>query len=156
MYINLAEKKDTDSLIDVLNEATLKLLAKDIKQWTYPWSRTAIEEEIAQGQMFKVELESHIVGTFMIKPIHQLNTLSINENSLYVSSIAVTPDYQGKSIGRSIINFCHSFSKVQSKDMYLDCWAGSNKLKEFYKDCGLQYLGDFPVDDYFISIFRFV
>ena len=156
MHIYLADKKDIDSLINVLNEATLKLLDKDIKQWTYPWPKIAIEKEIAQGQMFKLEIEHQIVGTFIIKPIHQLNTLSISENSLYVSRIAIIPNHQGKNIGRSIISFCHSFSKEQHKDMYLDCWAGNDRLKQFYKSCGLCYLGDFPVEDYYISIFRFI
>lgn len=156
MDIKLAETNDIDTVLDVLNKATLKLLSKDIIQWTYPWSRTVIKEGIAQGQVFKLKMENHIVGTFMIKPIHQLNTLSINENSLYVSSIAVTPEYQGQNIGTDIINFCQTFSKEQHKDMYLDCWAGNSKLIEFYKGCGLDYLGDFLENDYYISIFRFI
>ncbi|MEK3975154.1 GNAT family N-acetyltransferase [Psychrobacillus sp. FSL K6-1267] len=155
MNIKLAEKNDIATILDILNKATLKLLSKDIKQWTYPWPISEVEDQIAQGQVFKYEIENDIVGTFIIKPILQLNNLSIRENSLYVGRIAIIPEYQGKNIGASIIDYCQSISVEQNRDMYLDCWAGNNKLKDFYNGCGLNYLGDFPVDDYFVSIFQF-
>ncbi len=82
MNIKLAEKNDIATILDILNKATLKLLSKDIKQWTYPWSISEVEDQIAQGQVFKYEIENEIVGTLIIKPILQLNNLSIKENSL--------------------------------------------------------------------------
>ncbi|WP_088012228.1 GNAT family N-acetyltransferase [Gottfriedia acidiceleris] len=38
--------------------------------------------------------------------------------------------------------------------IYLDCWAGNDKLKQFYQNYGLKQLGDFPENDYYISIFK--
>jgi hypothetical protein len=42
-----------------------------------------------------------------------------------------------------------------NKTLYLDCWAGNEKLKEFYFNNGFEYVGDFPEEDYFISVFKF-
>ncbi|MER2171547.1 MAG: GNAT family N-acetyltransferase [Psychrobacillus psychrodurans] len=155
MNIKQAERNDLVSIINILDKTTLKLLRKGIEQWSYPWSSSIVEDEINQGLVFKMELDHELVGTFMIKSIHRLNSLLINPESLYVGRIAIISQYQGKNLGASIINFCRSFSKEHKKDMYLDCWAGNNKLKSFYMSCGLYYLGDFPEDDYHISIFQF-
>lgn len=155
MNIKQAERDDLVSIVKVLDQTTLKLLRKGIEQWSYPWPTSIVEDEINQGLVFKMELENEIVGTFQIKPIHVLNSLNLNANSLYVGRIAIMPEYQGKNHGASVINFCRSFSKEHKKDMYLDCWAGNYKLKSFYMSCALDYLGDFPEDDYHISIFQF-
>ncbi|WP_342560755.1 GNAT family N-acetyltransferase [Psychrobacillus sp. FSL W7-1457] len=155
MNIKLAERNDLVSIVNILDKTTLKLLRKGIEQWSYPWPASIVEEEINQGLVFKMELDNEIVGTFMIKPIHRLNSLHINPISLYVGRIAIIPEYQGKNLGASIINFCRAISQEHKKDMYLDCWAGNNKLKSFYMSCDLDYLGDFPEDGYHISIFQF-
>lgn len=155
MIINLAGKSDIKPVVEVLDKATLKLLKKDIKQWTYPWPIPLVENEIAQKLVYKVEIENLVIGTFMIKPIRSLNNLLIKENSLYVARIAILPEYQGKNIGVHIISYCWSFSKKHKRDMYLDCWAGNVTLKEFYSKCGLTCLGDFPVDDYYVSVYCF-
>ena len=53
-----------------------------------------------------------------------------------------------------IIEFVKHLSKINNKNFYLDCWAGYEKLKQFYKKCDLKYLGDYPEDDYYVSIFE--
>ncbi len=87
MNIKLAERNDLVSIVNILDKTTLKLLRKGIEQWSYPWPASIVEEEINQGLVFKMELDNEIVGTFMIKLIHRLNSLHINPISLYVGRI---------------------------------------------------------------------
>ena len=72
-----------------------------------------------------------------------------DESSLF--TIFVLPDYQGKGLGKILIqNAIENSSKI----IYLDCWAGNDKLKTFYKSNGFNYLKDVKEKDYFISIFK--
>ncbi|WP_082686941.1 GNAT family N-acetyltransferase [Bacillus sp. FJAT-27445] len=78
----------------------------------------------------------------------------LEEDSLYLSKIAILPTYQGHGIGREIVSFSCSLAETAGKPLYLDYWAGNKKLKNFYTGCGLEYMGDFLEEDYFISVFK--
>jgi hypothetical protein len=39
--------------------------------------------------------------------------------------------------------------------LYLDCWAGNKKLRNFYSNAGFDFIGDFPEEDYMISVFKY-
>ena len=43
--------------------------------------------------------------------------------------------------------------KVQQGTLYLDCRAGNKKLRDFYSKSGFDFMGDFPVADYMVSVF---
>ena len=59
--------------------------------------------------------------------------------------------YQGKGLGKVLIQTAIENS---TKNIYLDCWAGNSKLKEFYENNGFKYIKDIKENDYFISIFK--
>ncbi|MFF2796389.1 GNAT family N-acetyltransferase [Lysinibacillus xylanilyticus] len=96
-----------------------------------------------------------IIGTFCINEIDNINEFPVELNSKYLSQIAILPEFQGRNFGSSITQFACSFVKGLRKTLYLDCWAGNEKLKEFYSRNGLEYIGDFPEEDYYISIFKY-
>lgn len=81
--------------------------------------------------------------------------MSVDKKSKYLYQIAILPKYQGRNLGFHIIQFPCSFVKEMNKTLYLDCWAGNDKLKEFYFKNGLEYMGDIQEEDYFISIFKY-
>ncbi|AVK86606.1 hypothetical protein C3943_25600 [Lysinibacillus sp. B2A1] len=94
-------------------------------------------------------LDKKIIGTFCISEIEKTNEFSVEAKSKYLSQIAILPEFQGKNFGSSITQFACSFVKELKKTIYLDCWAGNEKLKEFYLRNGLEYIGDFPEEDYY-------
>ena len=100
-------------------------------------------------------MDEKIVGTFCIKDIDFLSNLTINCKSKYFSRIAILPEYQGNNLGLVLMDFACSFAIEVNKTIYLDCWAGNEKLKGFYLNNGFAYQGNFPEDDYFISILKF-
>lgn len=67
----------------------------------------------------------------------------------------ILPEYQGNNLGSVLMDFACSFANEVNKSIYLDCWAGNDKLKAFYLNNGFDYQGDFPEENYFISIFKF-
>lgn len=145
-----------EDIILVLNEATRNLLEKGIQQWDYPWDKSIIEEEILNGQAYVVLDEDSLVGVFFIRTIEGDDYPTVmKDNQLYLYRIAVRPDYQSQGVGQEICGAAFSIAKEANKIIYLDCWEGNSKLKAFYSNFGFVYCGDFPEEDYWISVFKF-
>jgi GNAT superfamily N-acetyltransferase len=155
MKIRLAKLEDLDQILKVFNDVTLDLQNKGINQWSYPWKPKIIENAIKSNHSYVLLLDEKVIGTFFISDVDSLSELSIEPQSEYLSKIAILPEFQGRNFGTKIIDFACSFAKGLNKTLYLDCWAGNEKLKEFYSNNGLEYVGDFPEEDYFISVFKF-
>lgn len=155
MKIRLAKLNDQQQVLNVLNKVTLGLQKKGINQWDYPWDANKIVSEIKNNYAYVLLFDEEIIGTFCIKEIDCLSDLAIDSQSKYLCQIAILPEYQGNNIGSAITEFARSFANKVNKSIYLDCWAGNEKLKDFYLKNGFEYQGDFPEEDYFISIFRY-
>ncbi|MEB1808856.1 MAG: GNAT family N-acetyltransferase [Bacillaceae bacterium] len=152
--IRKANLEDQTEILTIYNETTLHLLKREIKQWEYPWDAEIILKEIKKNESYVVLFNRTFAGAFCMSPLEKLSTLTIEPEGVYLSKIAILPKYQGKNLGSEVVNFACSFAKQRNLALYLDCWAGNEKLKEFYLGNGLEYIGDFPEEDYFISIFK--
>jgi len=154
MNINIREATfyDQDDILTILNEVSAELKRKGIDQWQERWSPLANFVELHHRRLYVVTLDEKIVGTFGIKGLDTLVDLSIEPGSKYLYHIAILPEYQGQGIGAQITAFAKRLAKPA---IYLDCWAGNEKLKDFYGKMGFEYLGDHPEKDYYISIFKY-
>jgi len=156
MHIGLAEHKDVSFIVKLLNETTQKLLSHKIMQWEYPWDSGLIKDDISYGYQYIVKEDNKIIAVFSLKDMSvNFWTNENNNNQLYLYRIAVAPLVQGKNIGKNICNWVQSVSKQNYKTIYLDCWAGNVKLKNFYQSVGFEYLDDFQEEDYFVSVFKY-
>lgn len=152
--IRKANKEALNSIISILNKVTLDLHKKGINQWIYPWKYKKIEEDIANTYIITVK--EKIIGTFSLKSMETNLMPSINKtNKLYLYRIAILPEYQGNNIGVKVINYAINISSKLEKELYLDCFAGNLKLRNFYAQAGFEYCGDFPEEDYEISVFKY-
>lgn len=155
MKIEKAVLADLDNIITVLDEATLKLLKKEIPQWNYPWYREDIEKDL-QSQ-YVVREEGSIIAVFSMKPLNNCyDNKEQSKEDYYLHRIAVLPEYQGKGLGRKILHFVQNFSIKREKNIYLDCYQGNKKLRQLYEKAGFYYQGDYPEEDYLVSVFRFL
>lgn len=153
-HIRLAQLGDLDDIMNVLNEVTLDLNNKGIYQWTYPWGLQDIKQEIEQKHIYLVLSDQTVIGTFSIKEIKKEQFELMQVGDLYLYRIAISPKLQGKKLGIKIIQFAIQYASEQFKSFYLDCWNGNEKLRHFYQNTGLEYIGDYSEEDYFISVFR--
>jgi len=151
-----AKHNHLNDILFVLDSATRDLLEKGIQQWDYPWNKETIEEEILNNQAYVVLDDDTLLGVFFIKSIEGDNYPTImKDNHLYLYRIAIRPDAQGDGVGQEICGAAFSIAKEAGKTIYLDCWEGNEKLKTFYSATGFIYCGDFPEEDYWISVFKF-
>ena len=155
--IKLAKSINSATIVDLLNNVTLKLYEKNINQWKYPWDLKEIEFDIENRNTYIVTAKGNLMlGTFSMKHLENKTWLStIETNNLYLYRIAVLPEYHGENIGLEIINYACQSARVSKQILYLDCWAGNEKLKNFYTRAGFEVYGDFQEEDYEISVFRY-
>lgn len=153
MNMRRATMNDFAQIVTILNDVTLDLHKKGINQWAYPWESETIKEDVINNHSFVLEADGKIIGIFFICDIDTLSELVTVPASKYLYRIAILPEYQGTGMGRRITDFARSYAKEMDKPLFLDCWAGNVKLKQFYSDQGFAYVGDFPEEDYFISVF---
>lgn len=153
--IKLAEEDDIKIIVELLNKVTLNLHQKNINQWTYPWDFEELNADIKNRNVHVITADKLIIGTFSLKDMDDNVLHIIKPNNLYLYRIAILPVYQGKNIGLYAVNYACETSKHLRKILYLDCWAGNVKLKNFYLKAGFDYCGDFPEEDYMISVFKY-
>lgn len=152
MEIRLAKQGDQKDILNVLNAAALILHEKGISQWEYPWDEKELVDQMEF--LYVVTVDNQVIGTFGIKDIDCLNEYSFEPSSKYLYQIAILPEYQGKGYGPVITSWVREYVCGGGKPLYLDCWAGNQKLKSFYQENGFDYVGDFPEEDYYISVFK--
>lgn len=131
---------DSKVVTELHHACTDALLAKGIPQWNY-----LQEQDIIRDIAFTYVLISNdeVIAAFCMKPYQ--------EHAYYAFRIAVHPDVQGRGIGKEIVTWLKNFEHP----VYLDCWNGNDKLKDFYKENGGDVIGVFPEEDYDICVFRF-
>ena len=149
MKIRTAKIKDLESVINLMNLTSKHLIEKNVYQWSYPCCNRDIKEDIKKGELYILSEKNKIIGSYSIKDLEEKFYIE-SEEGLYLYRIAIDPKYQGKNIGNEIIKHLRN----KKKEIFFDCWAGNNKLKEFYLKNGCQLLGDYPEETYKISVFK--
>ncbi|GFZ29768.1 hypothetical protein CSC2_02940 [Clostridium zeae] len=154
--IKTAHMNNLNDIVKLLNTVTLNLHKKNINQWKYPWDTEEIKSNIENKYTYAVFNNEKIIGTFSLKLKSKSSWIpEIDEEILYLHTLAILPEYQKKNIGCKIIDFSHNQAVTLNKPLYLDCWSKNTKLKTFYSNCGFDYIMDYPEEDFEISIFKY-
>ena len=151
--IKKATAENLACIVDILNAATQKLLAKGVMQWEYPWAENVIADDISKGLFYIANVDEKAVGCFGLKKFEN-NPFNGDNSGMYFYHLAVHPKYSGKNYSVEMCKYVQNFAKENNTTVYFDCWAGNDFLKKFYADAGFEYMGDFPEEDYFVSAFK--
>lgn len=155
IVIQRATNPDINKIVKILNDVTVDLLSKDINQWEYPWEENVIKKDIEDDKVYMVLVEGHPVGTFSVEDmVNQENEFMRNLHGKYLYRVAVLPRIQGLGYGKQILEDIKEKCGFTNYTVYLDCWTGNEKLKNFYSKAGLNYVGDFPDKDYCVSVYE--
>jgi len=155
LNIKQASTRDLANILTILNETTLNLNQKGIMQWDYPWCEAEVLADIELNRAYLLSTnDDDAIATFFIKGKVSLSTLTLEPDSMYLNQIAILPEYQGQNIGSYIIDYVKHLARIKGKPLYLDCWAGNEKLIEFYSSNGFKNLGNYPEGDYFVTILK--
>lgn len=135
--IKLAVMEEIHIVMKILNEVTQDLLEKDINQWEYPWNEETIKEEIIKSRVFLVKYEEIYIATFSIRTLEDEENIFYKKvKGKYLYRVAILPRVQGLGIGTDILNLIRDSEDLNKGNLYLDCWNGNKKLRDFYQKSG--------------------
>jgi len=151
--MQIANENDTFEIYYILDKAREKLNKKGIKQWSEGWDINDLKQKCKMKCFYVLYDErGNIIGCYCIEKNIGIEWIEDKDKDYtYISSVCLHPNYQGKGLGKKLIqNAIENSSKI----VYLDCWSGNNKLKAFYIDNGFKYVKDYKENTYYISIFK--
>ena len=125
----------------------LKLCSEDmynkhgLEHWIPVYPQERIKEDIDTKQVFVVENEGNIVGNFILT--NNGNPLWKEEsNSIYLSKLAVAPQYAGHGIGKECMKFIEEMAKQQGfESVRFDVYDKSMDTIAFYEKVNYLVVG---------------
>lgn len=171
LHIRPARADDTRYIISLSASVQTALTASGSLQEIGPLARTVVETSIQGSHAYLLELNGQPIGSVLIDPLDGVfvNTANIAYVSWgvvenlpgpfwYLHALMLEPADQGSGLGREFLEGVLRLMKMEQRRdgvVILDCWAGNEKLRRFYADVGFQHHGDFPENDYHISVYIF-
>lgn len=164
----LATSHDTEYIIDLSSRVQLSLTSSGSLQEIGPLPRNVVETSIRGSHAYILETNGLRTGSVLVDPLDGAfsNTVEIAygswgvENSLpeplwYLHALMLEPAEQGRRLGRWFIEGVMELMRMKRRSgtLVLDCWAGNEKLRRFYEAVGFTHYGEFPENDYHISVY---
>lgn len=155
MEFKQATINDLDSIINIINQAKQYLKNNNVDQWQngYPNEETIIND-INKNQLYVLINNDEIIATCMLSNEEDLTYnyiengawLTDNKKYLVIHRIAIKNNYQGKSIGRTIINYATDLFS-DCKSIRIDTHENNLSMQRMlerndFKYCGIIYLSD--------------
>ena len=155
LIVRKATATDIDAVLNILNGATQKLLAKGVQQWEYPWDEEIVKSYVNKDEFYIAFYNDNPCGCFGLKKYVPNRFVPKDMDGEYWYHLAVHPDYDRLGIGYMLCRWVQEYSKQTGTTIYFDCWAGNKSLRNYYSFNGFEHIGDFPEEDYFVSAFRY-
>ncbi len=144
LEISLAGPADRDAIISILEEASEWLLSRGIRQWlpgSFP--PELIEGRIARGELYLGRVDGEPAGTFTLLWSDPEIWGERPPDAGYVHSLAVSRAHAGCGLGQKLLRHAEKIVGGRGRRyLRLDCWNGSEKLREYYTGARFRHVGD--------------
>lgn len=149
----LATTDDLNIIATIISACSSRLKGRQLPDWSNYYHPSRVDEKLKTQLAYLFYLDTVPVGVVFISE----NDLYYYEKSdidrftgstspaLYISTLAVNPEYQHRGFASQIIAFCEKLS-IQKKIPYLrlDCNSRDLPLVDFYRRRGFVTIG--PMD----------
>lgn len=134
-----------DSIYNILYKCGQDMYEKKgLTHWKRPYSKECIEKDICNKNVFLVSDDYGYVATF---------TVTLSDEDLYLSKLAVLPEYAGKGIGKLCMNYIERYAKERNISlMKLDVYDKSESAIGFYKGLGFSVTGKKPTTNFVVLL----
>lgn len=149
MHIENCTIEDMDEIFRLYRIASdYQRSKKTVVVWP-EFERSLVEREIAEQHQWKMVVEGKIAcvwaTTFSDEKIWGEKN---NDPAVYIHRIATDPEHRGKSFVTLIADWAKQFAKNHKKNFVrLDTIGNNEKLIEYYKKSGFDFLGMFVLND---------
>lgn len=142
MKLRLLEPDDSlADLTDLLHRAYATLADMGLNYTAVDQPMSVTRERISEGECWVVEDEGMIVGTVMLSfpfPTYDNDYFS-EDGHAYVNQFAVDPEYQGRGLGRMLMDKIEERAREEgAPDIGLDTAESAKHLISFYQHRGYE------------------
>lgn len=160
MIIRNAKQADLDSILHLFDDVQIWLVQAGYEgQWgAEPFSTNELQAQrfldwIDNDIFYLLVDNSVIVGTLVINPEVPDYASKLCQNTskqmFYLEAFATHPSIRRTASGKQLLDFAESEAqKSQIECLRLDCWAGNQKLRQYYINKGYQELTQFKVNSW--------
>lgn len=170
LALRLAHLGDRDEVVELSQRVQDALTASSSLQHIGPLNSEDVSKAIIKRKCFVLEqrqadyITTKLIGCALSRELEAgyfLTTSGFNIESfpspwLYLHSIMLDPELQGNGIGipfvSEIVKTIACLSPTEGT-LFLDCWAGNEKLRRFYSNVGFNFAAVIPEEDYEIAVF---
>lgn len=161
----LAQQKDAEAVVQLSQRVQAALTASGSLQHLRAVEVEHILEEIERHECFVLEdqLTAQIIGAASTGAIHHdyypdADGFSLSNYSkpwVYLYSVMVDPSHQSRGLGKRFVGdyVKHIEEVFGGGTIILDCWAGNDKLRDFYTRAGFTFAAVVPENDYEVAVF---
>jgi len=147
LKIELARDGDAVSIASLHNIIAERLTTAFGKgHWSYRHSEQGVRSSMKRAQVFVAKRGAHVIATFTLatkKPwaIDRRYFTDV-KRPLYLVSMAVDPDSQGKGLGRRCVETALDVARAWPADaLCLDAYDTDAGAGDFYRKCGFREVG---------------
>lgn len=150
MIIRLAEKKDIDTIMQIIADARESIGRLGVDQWQYGYpTRDIVKEDVMLERSFVVEVDGSIVATFALmmngeptyKKIYCGAWIGDGEY-LALHRIAIDSKKRGQGIAEKIIAFLVEYANENNySSIRVDTHTGNIPMRKMLEKNGFEYCG---------------
>lgn len=169
LSIRLATPQDIPGIISLSHSVQTALTATGSLQNIGPLSHDNLSSAVGEQCCYVatyVDNSNEILGCAMIRPIsssclpetHEFRIASFPQPRRYLHSFMFAPEVQGNGYGSVMFGAIVEMLAVGGAEgtVFLDCWAGNEKLRSFWEGCGCSFVGVVPEHSWEVAVFVWV
>jgi len=153
--IRLAAPDDFRTILNLINEASDWLRAKNTDQWSEPWpSKSARDARVRRGLAARRTwlVEDHTAGngvtpvaTITYRPDGNRNLwlrAELGVPACYVSRLIVSREYAGQQVGSALVDWAAARTRREygAQFVRIDVWTTNNSLHSHYEKRGFYFI----------------
>lgn len=153
MKNQLAEERHLEEICSLMKSCAVDMTARGIQQWdeSYPNIELVLKDIQNQNLYIFTDAEA-VVGCIVMdeqqSPQYAQVKWQLNEEPiLIIHRMAVSPEMQGKGMGKKLVSFAEEFGRMNGyRAIRLDAFKGNKNLQNFYVRLGYEAVGEIPLE----------
>jgi RimJ/RimL family protein N-acetyltransferase len=143
LEVRAAGHDDLPTVHEILDGAAAWLAERGIRQWPVPYPREPIARALAGGGLWVGARGGRIVAT--MRTAHRDPGIWGEDPvpALYVHALAARREPLGRGSGLELLRWAARAAAQEGLEVVrLDCVAGNERLRRYYRRAGFRYVGD--------------
>src|SRR2546428_13310266 len=135
-----AQQGDLDTVLEILEEASLWLSSKGLEsQWRpNPVFRQTIKDNIERGEVYVVKAVEVTVGTITLQWNDKKFWGDLPPEAGYIHKLAIKRSYSGQHLGLRMIQWAEAKARAEGKRyLRLDFFACNKTIRDYYPKTGV-------------------